>query len=75
MKGEEKEDKKKKKLLEVSPEDRKTTKTAFILMFPALILCSMAAVYAKGFMSIIAVALALYQFLMLKQFIEDYYKK
>lgn len=53
--------------------EKKATNTAFILMFPALILAGMAALYAPVFGSLLAIVLALYQFLMLKKFIEDYY--
>ena len=53
----------------------KATNTAFILMFPALILAGMAAFSAQSILSsLLALALAVYQFLMLKKFIEDYYK-
>ena len=53
----------------------KTTNTAFILMFPCLILAAMAALYATSIPgSVLAIALAIYQFLMLKKFITDYYK-
>ena len=56
-------------------DSEKTTSTAFILMFPAFILAGMAALWAPLYGSLLAVALAIYQFLMLKKFIEDYYKK
>jgi len=53
----------------------KATNTAFILMFPCLILAGMAALYANSIAgSVLAIALGIYQFLMLKKFIEDYYK-
>jgi len=54
----------------------KTTNTAFIIMFPCLILAGMAALYATSIAgSLLAIALGVYQFLMLKKFIEDYYKR
>ena len=54
---------------------KKSTNTAFILMFPCLILAGMAAFLSRSIAgSILAVALGIYQFLMLKKFIEDYYK-
>lgn len=59
---------------EESPEDRKITKTAFILMFPALLLAGIGGLYAPIYGKVFILALAIYQFLMLKQFIEDYYK-
>jgi len=52
----------------------KSTNTAFILMFPALILAGMAALYSATILGgLLAVSLAIYQFLMLKKFIENYY--
>jgi len=54
---------------------KKSTNTAFILMFPCLILAGMAAFLSRSIAgSVLAVALGVYQFLMLKKFIEDYYK-
>jgi len=58
----------------ITKEESRSTNTAFILMFPALILAGMAALYSASIMgSFLAVALAVYQFLMLKKFIENYY--
>jgi len=57
-------------------DDMKATNTAFILMFPALMLAGMAGLFATGvWAKFLVIALALYQFLMLKKFIQDYYKK
>lgn len=57
-------------------EERRATNTAFILMFPALILAGMAGLLSVSFYGkLLVIALALYQFLMLKKFILDYYKK
>ena len=55
--------------------DKKATNTAFIMMFPALILAAIGVFYAPMLISVIGIALAIYQFLMLKKFIEDYYRK
>lgn len=54
--------------------DKKATNTAFIMMFPALILAAIGVFYAPLLISLMGIALAIYQFLMLKKFIEDYYK-
>ena len=54
--------------------EKRATSTAFILMFPAFILAGMAALFAPVYGSLLAVVLAIYQFLMLKKFIVDYYK-
>lgn len=57
-------------------EERKATNTAFILMFPALILAGMAGLWASTlYAKFLVISLAFYQFLMLKKFIQDYYKK
>ena len=57
-------------------EERKATNTAFILMFPALILAGMAGLWAPTvWAKLLVIALGAYQFLMLKKFIQDYYKK
>ena len=57
-------------------EERRATNTAFILMFPALILAGMAGLWAPTIWSkLLVIALAVYQFLMFKKFIQDYYKK
>ena len=60
----------------IDAEDRKATNAAFILMFPALILSGMAGLWAPTLAAkFLVIALAVYQFLMLKKFIQDYYKK
>ena len=53
--------------------EKKATNTAFILMFPALILAIIAVYYAPLLAGLLAILLVIYQFLMLKKFIEDYY--
>ena len=53
--------------------EKKATNTAFILMFPALIIAGIAAMYAPIWGSLIVVLLSFYQFLMLKKFIDDFY--
>lgn len=55
--------------------ERKATNTAFILMFPTLIMAMMGVIWSPLYGAMITIALAIYQFLMLKKFIEDYYKK
>ena len=52
----------------------RTTNTAFILMFPTLILAGIAAINSTLPSGLLAIALAIYQFLMLKKFIEDFYR-
>lgn len=56
--------------------EKKVVNTAFYLMFPAVILAGIAVTFSTStIVSVIVVALAFYQFLMLRRFIEDYYKK
>jgi len=57
-------------------EQVRTTSTAYFLMFPCFVLAAMATLWAPGIPSGgLAIALSIYQFFMLKKFIEDYYKK
>ena len=61
---------------ELEQHDKKATNTAFIIMFPALILAGMAGLFVPTlYGKLLVIALAAYQFLMLKKFIQDYYKK
>jgi hypothetical protein len=53
----------------------KATNTAFILMFPALLLAGIAVFYAVNWLKLLVLALTVYQFILLKKFIQDYYKK
>jgi hypothetical protein len=56
--------------------EQKTTTTAFILVFPTLLLAGMAALFAEGIWArVLVTALGIYQLLMFKKFIEDYYNK
>lgn len=55
--------------------DRKITSTAFILMFPTLLLAGIAVYFSPLGIGTLAVAITFYQFLMLRKFIEDYYRK
>jgi len=61
---------------ERAEERSKITTTAFFLMFPCFILAGMAVLYSPGLPGgLLAIALSIYQFFMLKKFIEDYYKR
>jgi len=55
--------------------EKKATNTAFILMFPSLIIAMMGIIWSPLYATMIIIALAIYEFLMTKKFIEDYYKK
>jgi hypothetical protein len=52
----------------------KVTNTAFILMFPALILAGIAVFHVPNWIKLLVLALTVYQFILLKKFIQDYYK-
>ena len=54
--------------------EQKATSTAFILMYPSAILVGIVIWYASLISGMLALSLGVYQFLMLKKFIEDYYK-
>jgi len=56
-------------------EDRKATNTAFIMLFPALIISAIAVLNSDMYLGSIAIMLAIYQFVMAKKFIVDYYRK
>ena len=61
---------------EEDEERNKITTTAFFLMFPCFILAGMAVLYSPTLPGgVLAIALSIYQFFMLKKFIEDYYKR
>lgn len=62
-----------KKYKDMKPEEKKVVSTAFLLMFPALIVAAIAAFYAPVMISFVAIALCLYQFIMIARFIKDYY--
>ena len=54
----------------------KETSTAFLTMFPTFIIGVLAIATTKVvWVALIIIALIIYQFLMQKQFIADYYKK
>ena len=55
--------------------EKKATNTAFILMFPALIIAMIGIIWSPLYATAIIIALAIYQFLMTTKFIEDYYRR
>lgn len=59
-----------------SPEEKKKTITAFLLIFPSLIIGLMAIIASAqplGF-NLLIVVLEIYQFILMQQFINDFYK-
>ena len=66
----------KQKKKKTSLEDKKKTITAFILTFPALIVgfMAIAASVMKIWFNVVIVALLILQFVLIEQFIKDYYK-
>jgi len=72
-KGQKDEHKEHKPTKEFLEHDRKATTTAFLLMFPAVILAGIAVYYAPAILSFVSVMLAVYQFIMMKKFITDFY--
>ncbi len=68
--------KKKLKINTAEVDSTKATSTAFILMFPTVLLTLIAVVSASDLLlSAFAIGLSIYQFLLIKKFIEDYYRK
>jgi hypothetical protein len=62
---------------EPSLEEKKIINTTFLLLFPFLIVGIFAVLFIPGniwWTSLIVIALIFYGFLMLKKFVEDYYK-
>ena len=58
------------------PEDKKKTITAFLLMFPSLIIgiIGIATSNESAWFNLLIVGLLVYQFIMLQQFINDFYR-
>ena len=54
-------------------EERRSTTTAFLLLFPTLILAAIGVFFAPAGVAALSVLIAVYQFIMTKRFIEDYY--
>ena len=66
-----------KKGLKESPEERKQTITSFLLMFPALVagFIGIVASVKPLWENVVIIALLILQFVLLDQFVKDYYKK
>lgn len=58
-----------------SPKEKKATQTAFILIFPSLIVAAIGIYSSNAALAVVIVLLTIYQMLMTKNFIEDYWKK
>jgi len=59
-----------------SPEEKKKTITAFLLMFPSMIVGLMAIIASAQpfWFNCLIIVLEIYQFIMLEQFIKDFYR-
>jgi len=59
-----------------APEEKKKTITAFLLMFPAVIIAFIAigSTVQPIWLSAVIIALLILQFVLLEQFVKDYYK-
>lgn len=62
---------------QISPEEKKKTITAFLLMFPALIVGFIAIVSSTADFkdNLVVIALLILQFVLLEQFIKDFYRQ
>ncbi len=58
----------------VTPEEKKSVLTTFIMMFPAMLITSLTALWAPLEISLIAIALFFYQAVLLKNFVNDHYR-
>ena len=67
-----KKDKKVKK--KVTESMKKSVLTSFILLFPALLIASLTTLKPSTAMSALAIALFFYQAILIKNFIDDYYR-
>lgn len=54
--------------------DKKVTSTTFLQLFPCLIIAVIAVVSASIGLGMIAIGLFIYQFILLKKLVEDYYR-
>ena len=59
-----------------SPDEKKKTLTAFLLMFPSVIIAVVAMIISNApiWANFLIVGLIVYQFVLLQQFIQDFYK-
>ena len=64
----------KKKKNKVSESMKKSVLTSFILLFPSLLIASLTTLKPSPSMSGLAIALFFYQAILIKNFIDDYYK-
>jgi len=64
---------KKKKGKVVTPKEKKSVLTAFILLFPSMILAGLTMVEPSIEFAFVAIALFFYQAVVLKNFIDDHY--
>jgi len=58
---------------EVTPTEKKSVLTTFILLFPSMIVALIATVNSTIFMAGIVIALFCYQAIVLKSFVSDHY--
>lgn len=60
---------------EITPEQRKSVLTTFIILFPSLLITCLISYFGVLPVSMIAIALFFYQAVLLKNFVGDYYSK
>ena len=65
---------KKKKKKPITENTKKAVLTAFILLFPSLIIAGLTTLEPSIAMSILAIALFFYQAVLIKNFLDDHYK-
>jgi len=62
---------------QLSPEEKKKTITAFLLTFPGVIIgfIAIASLAAKLWVNVVIIALLIMQFVLIEQFVKDYYRE
>jgi len=62
---------------ELSPEEKKTISSTFVLIFPALMIGILGIVFVPAqlwWISLIVILLEIYHFIMIKRFVEGHYR-
>ncbi len=60
---------------QVTEKGRRSVLTAFILLFPSMIIAGLSTLEPTVEMSVLAIALFFYQAVLIKNFIDDHYKQ
>jgi len=64
---------KKKEQEEITPIEKKSVLTTFVLLFPAMLITTIATINSSILLAGLAIALFCYQAILLKSFVDDHY--